>query len=238
MGCPCCRDEPSSINSCKSIKDLIEFTRINLFNRAFVEQYEIDTYLNDKNIIPKHVNINLVNDADLTQRRNYLIEYKNALKTAIDILSQNKDLINFEHAQTQIEKFNQAYDLHEDCENILENIINKLNILVNNAKNYYYDCEITNENNLINDSSSSSTSSISSQSIGPKIFININFANKKYIFQIKKEYDLNKVLYRFKKQNKNLKPKGKFTYRGDEIDDLSKTCEYLGINEGDNLYLV
>jgi len=93
-------------------------------------------------------------------------------------------------------------------------------------------CREENENKEDNFSTSSS------QSIKPNVFIHIKFGEKVYKFGIKKEYDLNKVLYRFKKQNKNLKPKGKFCYKGDEIDDLSKTCEYLGIKEGEYLYLV
>ena len=69
------------------------------------------------------------------------------------------------------------------------------------------------------------------------IKINIKYNNKNYEFLTKLKYDLNKVLYKFKKENKGIKPKGHFQYKEKEIDDLSKTCRDLGIKYGDDIIL-
>ena len=66
----------------------------------------------------------------------------------------------------------------------------------------------------------------------------IIYKNEKYPFKIKGKYDFSKILYRFKKQYKQLKPEGKFSYKGDNFISLSKTCEDLGIKDGAELKLI
>ena len=79
--------------------------------------------------------------------------------------------------------------------------------------------------------------SSSVSSVPPKIQINIEFNGGHYELMVKDEYELSKVLHRFKKKNKNLKPKGKFEFKGNLIDDLSKTCGEIGIKEGVSIAL-
>ena len=130
-----CCGSVNSIEECNTIDDLISFIK-GLQQKADIEQTEITNYLNDKSKIPKTVNINEHNDDTLAQRRNYLTEYKNALETAVGILSQNK-LIDLKQAKTQVETFNQAYPLQEDSGKVLDQINNNLNTLLEYANNGY-----------------------------------------------------------------------------------------------------
>ena len=91
------------------------------------------------------------------------------------------------------------------------------------------------DKNSQNCDSESVSSSVSS--VPPKIQINIEFNGGDYEFMVKDEYELSKVLHRFKKQNKNLKPKGKFYFKGNLFDDLSKTCGDIGIEDGVSITL-
>ena len=54
---------------------------------------------------------------------------------------------------------------------------------------------------------------------------------------VKSRYDLNKILYRFKRVNPGIEPKGHFYYKNEKIDDLNKTCGELEIKDGDNIIL-
>ena len=123
------------INECNTIEDLIGFCKA-LKERADTEQTEINNYLNDKSKIPKTVNINEHNDDTLAQRYNFLNEYKEALDTGINTLSQNK-LIDFKQAKTQVETFSQAYLLQEDTNKVLDQINNNLTTLLEYANNGY-----------------------------------------------------------------------------------------------------
>ena len=123
------------INECNTIEDLIGFCKA-LKERADTEQTEINNYLNDKSKIPKTVNINEHNDDTLAQRSNFLNEYKEALDTGINTLSQNK-LIDFKQAKTQVETFSQAYLLQEDTNKVLDQINNNLTTLLEYANNGY-----------------------------------------------------------------------------------------------------
>ena len=82
-----------------------------------------------------------------------------------------------------------------------------------------------------------SESSFSATSSVANTYINIIYEGEKYEFYIKEKYDLCKVLYRFKKNHRYLKPKGIFIYKNRIINDLSKTCGELGISEGDEITL-
>ena len=123
------------LNECNTIEDLIDFCKA-LKERADTEQTEINNYLNDKSKIPKTVNINEHNDDTLAQRSNFLNEYKEALDTGINTLSQNK-LIDFKQAKTQVETFSQAYLLQEDTNKVLDQINNNLTTLLEYANNGY-----------------------------------------------------------------------------------------------------
>lgn len=116
-----CCNAAKDFNECNTIEDLIGFCKA-LKERADTEQTEINNYLNDKSKIPKTVNINEHNDDTLAQRSNFLNEYKEALDTGINTLSQNK-LIDFKQAKTQVETFSQAYLLQEDTNKVLVKLI-------------------------------------------------------------------------------------------------------------------
>ena len=128
-----CCGSVNSIEECNNIEDLVAFCK-GLKQKADVEQTEINNYLNDKSKIPKTVNINEYNDDTLAQRSNYLNEYKEALDTGINTLSQNK-LIDFKQAKIQVETFSQFYALKEDTNRGLEEINNNLNTLLEYANN-------------------------------------------------------------------------------------------------------
>ena len=130
-----CCNAAKDINECNTIEDLIGFCKA-LKERADTEQTEINNYLNDKSKIPKTVNINEHNDDTLAQRYNFLNEYKEALDTGINTLSQNK-LIDFKQAKTQVETFSQAYPLQEDTNKVLDQINNNLTTLLEYANNGY-----------------------------------------------------------------------------------------------------
>jgi len=91
------------------------------------------------------------------------------------------------------------------------------------------------EKNKNNDEESSEYES--SSKTPANIKINIKYNNKNYEFMTKLKYDLSHVLYKFKKENKGIKPNGHFQYKEKEIDDLSKTCADLGIEYGDDIIL-
>ena len=128
-----CCNAAKDFNECNTIEDLIGFCKA-LKERADTEQTEINNYLNDKSKIPKTVNINEHNDDTLAQRSNFLNEYKEALDTGINTLSQNK-LIDFKQAKTQVETFSQAYLLQEDTNKVLDQINNNLTTLLEYANN-------------------------------------------------------------------------------------------------------
>ena len=130
-----CCNAAKDFNECDTIEDLIGFCKA-LKERADTEQTEINNYLNDKSKIPKTVNINEHNDDTLAQRSNFLNEYKEALDTGINTLSQNK-LIDFKQAKTQVETFSQAYLLQEDTNKVLDQINNNLTTLLEYANNGY-----------------------------------------------------------------------------------------------------
>ena len=130
-----CCGSTKDISDCNTIEDLIGFCKA-LKERADTEQTEINNYLNDKSKIPKTVNINEHNDDTLAQRSNFLNEYKEALDTGINTLSQNK-LIDFKQAKTQVETFSQAYPLQEDTNKVLDQINNNLTTLLEYANNGY-----------------------------------------------------------------------------------------------------
>ena len=130
-----CCGSTKDINDCNTIEDLIGFCKA-LKERADTEQTEINNYLNDKSKIPKTVNINEHNDDTLAQRSNFLNEYKEALDTGINTLSQNK-LIDFKQAKTQVETFSQAYVLQEDTNKVLDQINNNLTTLLEYSNNGY-----------------------------------------------------------------------------------------------------
>ena len=130
-----CCNAAKDINECNTIEDLIGFCKA-LKERADTEQTEINNYLNDKSKIPKTVKINEHNDDTLAQRSNFLNEYKEALDTGINTLSQNK-LIDFKQAKTQVETFSQAYLLQEDTNKVLDQINNNLTTLLEYANNGY-----------------------------------------------------------------------------------------------------
>ena len=128
-----CCGPTKDINECNTIEDLIGFCKA-LKESADTEQTEINNYLNDKSKIPKTVKINEHNDDTLAQRYNFLNEYKEALDTGINTLSQN-NLIDFKQAKTQVETFYYDYPLQEDTNKELNQINYNLTTLLEYANN-------------------------------------------------------------------------------------------------------
>ena len=67
------------------------------------------------------------------------------------------------------------------------------------------------------------------------IKVTIRFKDADYQIQVKRKYDLMKILSIFRKQT-SLSPFGKFKYKGEE-KGLCTKCKELGLNEGDTIDL-
>ena len=83
--------------------------------------------------------------------------------------------------------------------------------------------------NGLNEDNESSNEPSSSRKKDTNIKIEYNGAF--HNFPICKDYRISKVIRKFERKN-NLSVKYKFIFQGQEYNDLSKTCEEIGIKEG------
>ena len=87
MGVSCCEKEnenPDNIDNCESISDIRNYIS-NKIEKAELEQEEINIFLEDKNNIPKTVEIVGFTEEDLKKRVSYLDEMKNCLNEIDDL---------------------------------------------------------------------------------------------------------------------------------------------------------
>ena len=96
MGLSCCiieKDKIDSIDNCENISDIRNYIS-NKIEKAELEQEEINLYLEDKNNIPKTVEVVGFSEEDLKKRVLYLDEMKNCLNE-IDYLLKKHPNANF-----------------------------------------------------------------------------------------------------------------------------------------------
>ena len=94
MGVSCCVREINKnddLNNCETISDIRDFLA-NKLELAELEQEEIEIYLNEKNKLPRTIEVEGLNEEDLKKRILYLNEMKECINKIDDILKTNQEL--------------------------------------------------------------------------------------------------------------------------------------------------
>ena len=88
MGVSCCVREINKnddLNNCETISDIRDFLA-NKLELAELEQEEIEMYLNEKNKLPRTIEVEGLNEEDLKKRILYLNEMKECINKIDDLL--------------------------------------------------------------------------------------------------------------------------------------------------------
>ena len=88
MGVSCCVREINKnddLNNCETISDIRDFLA-NKLELAELEQEEIEIYLNEKNKLPRTIEVEGLNEEDLKKRILYLNEMKECINKIDDLL--------------------------------------------------------------------------------------------------------------------------------------------------------
>ena len=110
MGTTCCKKENEyfeNVDTCENISDIRNYIS-NKIEKAELEQEEINTFLEDKNNIPKTVEIVGFTEEDLKKRVLYLDEMKNCLNEIDELLKKNSN-VNFTHIKMSLKEFDSMY---------------------------------------------------------------------------------------------------------------------------------
>ena len=94
MGVSCCVREINKnddLNNCETISDIRDFLS-NKLELAELEQEEIEIYLNEKNKLPRTIEVEGLNEEDLKKRILYLNEMKECINKIDDLLKTNQEL--------------------------------------------------------------------------------------------------------------------------------------------------
>ena len=94
MGVSCCVREINKnddLNNCETISDIRDFLA-NKLELAELEQEEIEIYLNEKNKLPRTIEVEGLNEEDLKKRILYLNEMKECINKIDDLLKTNQEL--------------------------------------------------------------------------------------------------------------------------------------------------
>ena len=122
MGLSCCiieKDKIDSIDNCENISDIRNYIS-NKIEKADLEQEEINLYLEDKNNIPKTVEIVGFSEEDLKKRVLYLDEMKNCLNE-IDYLLKKHPKVNFIDIKMSLKEFDSMYAwIYDDSKRYVE----------------------------------------------------------------------------------------------------------------------
>ena len=122
MGLSCCiieKDKIDSIDNCENISDIRNYIS-NKIEKAELEQEEINLYLEDKNNIPKTVEIVGFSEEDLKKRVLYLDEMKNCLNE-IDYLLKKHPKVNFIDIKMSLKEFDSMYAwIYDDSKRYVE----------------------------------------------------------------------------------------------------------------------
>ena len=122
MGLSCCiieKDKIDSIDNCENISDIRNYIS-NKIEKAELEQEEINLYLEDKNNIPKTVEVVGFSEEDLKKRVLYLDEMKNCLNE-IDYLLKKHPNVNFIDIKISLKEFDSMYAwIYDDSKRYVE----------------------------------------------------------------------------------------------------------------------
>ncbi len=110
MGVSCCVREINKnddLNNCETISDIRDFLA-NKLELAELEQEEIEIYLNEKNKLPRTIEVEGLNEEDLKKRILYLNEIKECINN-IDELLKNNHGLDENDIKNSIKEFNVMY---------------------------------------------------------------------------------------------------------------------------------
>ena len=118
----CCKKEEEKIediDNCKDISEIRNYIATKIEN-ADLEKEEINSYFDDKTLIPTTVEVSGFTDEDLKKRLLYLDEMKNILNQIDDLLKKhpNVDLNDIKHS---LKEFHKMYSwIYDDSKRYIE----------------------------------------------------------------------------------------------------------------------
>ena len=122
MGVSCCVREINKnddLNNCETISDIRDFLA-NKLELAELEQEEIEIYLNEKNKLPRTIEVEGLNEEDLKKRILYLNEMKECINKIDDILKTNQEL-DIIDIKNSMKEFNVMYSyIYDDSKRYMK----------------------------------------------------------------------------------------------------------------------
>ena len=122
MGVSCCVREINKndeLNNCESISDIRDYLA-NKLELAELEQEEIGLYLNEKDRIPKTIEVEGLSKEDLNKRILYLNGIKECINNIDELLKNNQDLDVID-IRNSLKEFNVMYSyIYDDTKRYLK----------------------------------------------------------------------------------------------------------------------
>ena len=122
MGVSCCVREINKnddLNNCETISDIRDFLA-NKLELAELEQEEIEIYLNEKNKLPRTIEVEGLNEEDLKKRILYLNEMKECINKIDDLLKTNQELDVID-IKNSMKEFNVMYSyIYDDSKRYMK----------------------------------------------------------------------------------------------------------------------
>ena len=122
MGVSCCAREINKyddLNNCETISDIRDFLA-NKLELAELEQEEIEIYLNEKNKLPRTIEVEGLNEEDLKKRILYLNEMKECINKIDDLLKTNQELDVID-IKNSMKEFNVMYSyIYDDSKRYMK----------------------------------------------------------------------------------------------------------------------
>ena len=122
MGVSCCVREINKnddLNNCETISDIRDFLA-NKLELAELEQEEIEMYLNEKNKLPRTIEVEGLNEEDLKKRILYLNEMKECINKIDDLLKTNQELDVID-IKNSMKEFNVMYSyIYDDSKRYMK----------------------------------------------------------------------------------------------------------------------
>ena len=122
MGVSCCVREINindDLNNCETISDIRDFLA-NKLELAELEQEEIEIYLNEKNKLPRTIEVEGLNEEDLKKRILYLNEMKECINKIDDLLKTNQELDVID-IKNSMKEFNVMYSyIYDDSKRYMK----------------------------------------------------------------------------------------------------------------------
>ena len=122
MGVSCCVREINKnddLNNCETISDIRDFLA-NKLELAELEQEEIEIYLNEKNKLPRTIEVEGLNEEDLKKRILYLNEMKECINKIDNLLKTNQELDVID-IKNSMKEFNVMYSyIYDDSKRYMK----------------------------------------------------------------------------------------------------------------------